>query len=65
MKLLIWSIPGLRDYDYGPKENLVRYNSEEPPTFDISKINVPSQLFYGLNDLLAEYTVRGNNETYF
>lgn len=40
-------------YDYGPKENQVRYNSDTPPPYDLSNVRVPVSLYYGETDLLV------------
>ncbi|GIY22139.1 gastric triacylglycerol lipase [Caerostris darwini] len=41
-------------YDYGKKENLVRYGQETPPEYDLTKITTPVALMWGLNDDLAD-----------
>ncbi|CAH1737543.1 unnamed protein product [Aphis gossypii] len=41
-------------YDYGPVTNLERYNSTEPPAYDLTSIRVPITLMYGKNDLVAD-----------
>ncbi|XP_001952550.2 lipase 3 [Acyrthosiphon pisum] len=41
-------------YDYGPIMNLQHYNSTEPPTYDLSSIQVPIALIYGKNDVLTD-----------
>lgn len=45
-------------YDYGTKENILRYGSAHPPVYDLSKISVPVKLYYGENDILADPLVR-------
>lgn len=45
-------------YDYGAERNTVIYNSEEPPEYDFSKIEVPIALFWGENDFLAQPKVQ-------
>ena len=40
-------------YDFGPKENLIRYGSELPPIYDLSKISAPIALFVGDKDKQA------------
>ena len=40
-------------YDFGPEENMVRYGSENPPVYDLSKITAPVALFVGDKDDLA------------
>ncbi|XP_014208794.1 lipase 3-like [Copidosoma floridanum] len=43
-------------FDYGPDENMKKYNSSTPPDYDLSKIKVPMALFWGVNDFLAHPT---------
>lgn len=45
--------PSFTKYDYGKQENVKVYGSEDPPTYDISKINTKVSLFYGENDTLC------------
>ncbi|CAH0561153.1 unnamed protein product [Brassicogethes aeneus] len=42
-----------RQYDYGKKENLKRYNSTEPPCYDLEKVTAPIVLYYGDSDALV------------
>ncbi|XP_063922161.1 gastric triacylglycerol lipase-like [Zophobas morio] len=37
-------------FDYGPTENLKEYGTENPPTYNLSRIKLPVCLFYGEND---------------
>lgn len=41
-----------RKYDFG-NENIVKYNSEEPPEYNIKKMTARIATFYGPNDILA------------
>lgn len=43
-----------RDFDYGKQGNLKQYNQATPPSFDMSKISVPTALFVGENDTLGD-----------
>lgn len=43
----------LRKFDYGDPENIKRYGSIVPPSYDISKTKVPLTMYYGNNDLLT------------
>lgn len=43
-----------RDFDYGKKGNLKRYNQEEPPAYDMTKIAVPTALFIGSLDDMGD-----------
>ncbi|KAJ6636984.1 Gastric triacylglycerol lipase, partial [Pseudolycoriella hygida] len=40
-------------FDYGTKENLVRYGQEHPPQYHLQNISTPIALFYAQNDWLA------------
>lgn len=51
-------------YDYGPVTNLDRYNSTEPPAYDLTSIRVPVMLMYGKNDLVADVQVRFSRVKY-
>ncbi|CAB0017116.1 unnamed protein product [Nesidiocoris tenuis] len=50
---------GFYMYDYGPKANMIMYNSTSPPLYPIQKITAPSFLFYGENDPLT--SAQGTN----
>ncbi|XP_018563470.1 lipase 3-like isoform X2 [Anoplophora glabripennis] len=39
-----------RKYDWGPKENMRRYNSRTPPEYNIKHITAPIAIFYGEAD---------------
>ncbi|XP_045475155.1 lipase 1-like isoform X2 [Harmonia axyridis] len=40
-------------FDYGTRENLLRYNSVIPPAYDLQKIKVPVYILFGEADLLS------------
>ncbi|CBY07317.1 unnamed protein product [Oikopleura dioica] len=40
-------------FDYGAKGNLIAYNSETPPFYDWSKIDLPIHLFVGTSDWIS------------
>ncbi|XP_018563457.1 lipase 1-like [Anoplophora glabripennis] len=40
-------------YDWGPKENIRRYNSKIPPEYNLKNITAPVALFYGEADSVA------------
>lgn len=40
-------------FDYGSKENIVRYGQENPPQYQLQNISTPIALFYAQNDWLA------------
>ena len=42
-----------RKFDFGKQENMVRYGTEVPPSYDLSKISAPVALFVGDKDDLA------------
>jgi lysosomal acid lipase/cholesteryl ester hydrolase len=46
-----------RQYDYGFKMNTKFYNSSSPPEYNLSKIDVPIELFWGKNDFLSQRKV--------
>ncbi|XP_017777762.1 PREDICTED: lipase 1-like [Nicrophorus vespilloides] len=39
-----------KKYDYGPRKNLIMYDSIKPPMYDMSKINIPMYMFVGEDD---------------
>lgn len=41
-------------FDYGTVKNIKIYNQKEPPKYDLKKINIPTIIFYSLNDWLAD-----------
>jgi len=43
-------------YDWGVQQNMVHYNKTIPPTYDVSKVTVPTALFYGGKDGFADMT---------
>jgi len=43
-------------YDYGIDGNMKHYNSSIPTQYNISSVNIPTALFYGGADLLADKT---------
>lgn len=50
--------PGkFRQYDYGLIRNNKKYGSSVPPNYELSKIQVPVSLHYGVNDWLANIKV--------
>lgn len=45
-----------RHCDWGATENYERYGQDTPPDYDVSLVTVPTALFWGQNDLLADPT---------
>ena len=43
--------PKFQNYDYGKTKNLEIYNSETPPEYDLSLINVPVRGFVAIDDV--------------
>ncbi|XP_073971775.1 lipase 1-like isoform X2 [Rhodnius prolixus] len=43
---------GFRQYDYGPEENMRRYNNVTPPSYPLHKATAPIALFWGDNDII-------------
>jgi len=41
-------------YDFGPTQNVVRYNQTAPPQYDLSKVTAPTALYKGDNDDLCD-----------
>ncbi|VDL77372.1 unnamed protein product [Nippostrongylus brasiliensis] len=41
-------------FDYGAKGNVLEYGQITPPTYDLSKIRVPTYLFWSKDDILAD-----------
>ena len=41
-------------FDYGPEENMKRYGTETPKTYDLKKVTTPVHIFWGENDYIAD-----------
>ncbi|CAH1370669.1 unnamed protein product, partial [Tenebrio molitor] len=41
-------------YDYGEKDNLKHYGTEQPPTYPLQNIKTPILLVYSVNDILSQ-----------
>ena len=41
-------------YDYGKRQNLLKYGQEHPPEIDISKIDVPTALIVAKEDQIGD-----------
>lgn len=49
--------PTFAKYDFGSAElNMAKYGQETPPLYDLSKMTLPTALFYGQHDYLADIT---------
>ena len=49
--------PTFQKYDYGsPDKNMAKYGTTVPPLYDLSQVSVPTALFSGGNDYLADPT---------
>lgn len=44
-------------YDYGPQENIFRYNQMMPPVYDLSKVTTRVAILYGNGDAFANSLV--------
>jgi len=56
--IIIYSLGGkFQYYDYGIFENIKKYKTASPPTYNINNIKIPMRFFYGKNDILADPTV--------
>ncbi|KAK3877145.1 hypothetical protein Pcinc_018128 [Petrolisthes cinctipes] len=42
-----------QQFDFGRKRNLKHYGQERPPVYDVSKINIPINLFWADNDWMT------------
>lgn len=40
-------------FDYGTRQNLITYNTERPPLYNVKNIIAPVALFYGKGDTLV------------
>ncbi|CAH0547939.1 unnamed protein product [Brassicogethes aeneus] len=40
-------------FDYGPEENLKRYNSTKPPKYDLKSMDLPTYIYAGQNDIFV------------
>ncbi|CAK9814447.1 Lipase 3 [Anthophora plagiata] len=43
-----------RQFDYGEAKNMLRYNSLEPPTYNVSRVMVPHTIFCASNDWVSQ-----------
>ncbi|KAL4714508.1 hypothetical protein ACJJTC_017571 [Scirpophaga incertulas] len=48
-----FSSNSFRRYNFNPLVNIARYGSRTPPRYDLSRITVPSYIFYTNNDVLV------------
>ncbi|ODM99120.1 Lipase 3 [Orchesella cincta] len=46
---------GFRQYDYGPSENVARYGTLNPPSYNLSAITVPTYFFHSDQDNLVQF----------
>ncbi|ODM88426.1 Lipase 3 [Orchesella cincta] len=58
IKVLIHGIQNIevckfQRFDYGPKRNLIEYGSVDPQQYDLSRMSVPTYIFYGESDNLV------------
>lgn len=47
-----------RRYDFGPQKNLVRYGSNDPPSYDLGKVTAPVYIVVLVNDVAVPIDVR-------
>lgn len=52
-QLMYTVTPKFQKYDYGQKENMIKYGSKDPTLYDISNIKTKTSVFYGENDTLC------------
>ena len=48
---------GFRAYDYGPRQNIKRYNNKTPPSYDLKQVKVPIHIISSSNDYFADVKV--------
>lgn len=51
-------------YDYGVFENKIRYKSYKSPEYNLTKIQVPTSVFYGTNDAIVNTIVSNKSFNY-
>ncbi|XP_054263930.1 lipase 3-like [Macrosteles quadrilineatus] len=42
-------------FDYGPEDNMLRYNRSTPPEYDLSSVDIPVAIFYSHWDTMVSY----------
>ncbi|CAH0547936.1 unnamed protein product [Brassicogethes aeneus] len=42
-----------RQFDYGREQNLKKYNNTIPPNYDLAKMDVPTYIYIGQNDIVV------------
>lgn len=52
-------------YDFGEHKNLKHYGTKTPPQYRLSNVNVPTHLFYALNDRFSQKAVSLKNLSLF
>ncbi|XP_063924460.1 lipase 3-like [Zophobas morio] len=68
-KIPIYRTGRFQKYDYGKKQNMLKYGQAEPPLYHLSNVKLPVYLFYGKRDVyMKKKTVKrtfeeiGSNE---
>lgn len=44
-------------YDYGSRQNFLKYGTNQPPTYNLSACSVPLMIAYGTKDSLTKSEV--------
>jgi len=44
---------GFKAFDYGAKQNLERYGTKTPQSYDLKQVKVPVHIFWGENDYIV------------
>lgn len=44
-------------YDFGYKNNIIKYGQPEPPEYDLRKVTSPVVLYYSKNDRVVDVNV--------
>lgn len=54
-----------RYFDYGAKENLKRYKSEEPPPYNLTNLRVPMYIIRSNNDRISPKKVKKDGSSIY
>lgn len=56
---------GLKPFDYGTEKNLKLYGDVKPPLYDLSKVTLPTAMYYSRGDFIVNHKVCICYETEF
>lgn len=57
---ILFKIDKFQLYDFQAKKNMEIYNQTTPPLYNISNINVKTQIIYGVKDFISPPSVSVN-----